>query len=61
MKIGHTKRQLRINLIFGVVWLSYFIIRIFICEVHLIDYGWIFISLVYFINYFYQKNQIRYY
>jgi hypothetical protein len=56
MKIGHKKRQLNINLIFGFIWLTYFIIRLFIGEVHWIDYGWIFISLAYFINYFYQKK-----
>ena len=56
MKIEYKKRQLNINLIFGFILLTYFTIRLLIDEVHWIDYGWIIISLTYFINYFYQKK-----
>ena len=57
MKIKHKRRQLKINLITGIFWLFYFIILLNINEKnHWIDYGWILISLMYFINYFYQKK-----
>ena len=56
MTIGYLKKQLNINLIFGIIWMTYFIIRLAIDEVHWIDYGWIVIALAYFINYFYQKK-----
>ena len=56
MKIGHKKRQIKVNLIFGIIWSTYFIIGLLIDEVHWIDYGWIVIALAYFINYFYQKK-----
>lgn len=56
MKIQHKKRQININLIFGIIWLSYFFIRLLNDEVHWIDYGWLVISLAYFIYYLYQKK-----
>lgn len=57
MKIKHKRRQLKINLIIGIFWLFYFIILLNINEKnHWIDYGWILISLMCFINYFYQKK-----
>lgn len=57
MKIKHKRRQLKINLITGIFWLFYFIILLNINEKnHWIDYGWILIFLMYFINYFYQKK-----
>ena len=56
MTIVCLKKQLGIKLIFGIIWMTYFIIRLAIDEVHWIDYGWIVIALAYFINYFYQKK-----
>lgn len=57
MKIGYKKRQLNINLIFGLIWLVWFFIGVFVKdEPNWTDYGWIVISLVYFGLYFYQKN-----
>ena len=57
MKIQYKKRQLNFNLIFGIIWLTYFLIQlIFDEEIHWIDYGWILISLAYFGIYFYQKK-----
>ena len=57
MKIQYKKRQLNFNLIFGIIWLTYFLIQlIFDKEIHWIDYGWILISLAYFGIYFYQKK-----
>ncbi|WP_150452660.1 hypothetical protein [Arenibacter lacus] len=56
MKIQHKKSQININLIFGIIWLSYFFIRLLNDEVHWIDYGWLVISLAYFIYYLYQKK-----
>lgn len=57
MKIQYKKRQLNFNLIFGIIWLTYFLVKlIFDEEIHWIDYGWILISLAYFGIYFYQKK-----
>lgn len=57
MKIQYKKRQLNFNLIFGIIWLTYFLVKlIFDEELHWIDYGWILISLTYFGTYFYQKK-----
>lgn len=57
MKIRYKKQQLNFNLIFGIIWLTYFLIQlIFDKEIHWIDYGWILISLAYFGIYFYQKK-----
>ena len=57
MKTQYKKRQLNFNLIFGIIWLTYFLIQlIFDKEIHWIDYGWILISLAYFGIYFYQKK-----
>lgn len=57
MKIEYKKRQLNFNLIFGILWLSYFLAQLFLQdELHWIDYGWIFISLAYFGTYFYLKK-----
>lgn len=57
MKIQYKKRQLNFNLIFGIIWLTYFLVKlIFDEEIHWIDYGWILISLAYFGVYFYQKK-----
>jgi len=57
MKIQYKKRQLNFNLIFGIIWLTYFLIQLISDkEIHWIDYGWILISLAYFGIYFYQKK-----
>src|SRR5690625_3237466 len=57
MKIKYKNRQLNINLIFGIIWLTYFLIQLISDkEIHWIDYGWILISLAYFGIYFYQKK-----
>lgn len=57
MKIQYKKRQLNFNLIFGIIWLAYFFVKlIFDEELHWIDYGWVLISLTYFGSYFYQKK-----
>lgn len=56
MKIQVKKRQLNFNLIFGIIWLVFFAIKLLSVELHWIDYGWIFISLAYFGLYFYQKK-----
>ena len=57
MKIQYKKRQLNFNLIFGIIWLTFFLLQLlFDDELNWIDYGWIFISLAYFGIYFYQKK-----
>ena len=57
MKIQYKKRQLNFNLIYGIIWLTYFLVKlIFNEELHWIDYGWILISLTYFGTYIYQKK-----
>jgi len=57
MKIAYRKRQMTINLIFGLIWLVLFFIRILTKDKpNWTDYGWIVISAMYLILYFYQKK-----
>lgn len=57
MKIGYKKRQMNINLIFGLIWLVWFFIGILTKDKpKWSDYGWIVISAMYFINFFYQRQ-----
>ena len=57
MKVGYNKRHMNVNLIFGLVWMIWFLIIFFVNDEHsLIDYGWAFISVMYFSVYFYQRN-----
>ncbi|RYM35408.1 hypothetical protein ES731_15470 [Psychroflexus gondwanensis] len=57
MRIQYKKRQLNFNLIFGIIWLSYFFVKLFFDDkLDWIDYGWILISLAYLLTYFYQKK-----
>ena len=57
MKIGYKKRQMNINLIFGLIWLVWFFIGILTKDKpKWTDYGWIVISAMYLISYFYQRQ-----
>lgn len=57
MKIGYKKRHMNINLTFGLIWLVWFFIGILIKnEPHWADYGWIVISALYLIGYYYQRQ-----
>lgn len=57
MKITYKKRYLNVNLILGLIWLVWFFVRVFEKEEpNWIDYGWIFIPLMYLGLYFYQKH-----
>ena len=57
MRIGYKKRHMYINLIFGLVWLVWFFIGILTKdEPNWTDYGWIVISAMYLIGYFYQRQ-----
>jgi hypothetical protein len=57
MRIGYKKRHMNTNLIFGLVWLVWFFIRILTKdEPNWTDYGWIVISAMYLIVYFYQRQ-----
>jgi len=57
MKIQYKKRQLNFNLIYGIIWMTFFLAKlIFDDELHWLDYGWVLISLAYFGIYFYQKK-----
>ncbi|NGX85048.1 hypothetical protein G3A46_12035 [Aequorivita sp. KMM 9714] len=57
MRIGYKKRHMNINLIFGLVWLVWFFIGILTKdEPNWTDYGWIVISAMYLIGYFYQRQ-----
>lgn len=57
MKIAYKKRQLNLNLILGLVWLTWFFIGVLTKEEPgWIDYGWIVISLMYLGLYFYQRT-----
>jgi hypothetical protein len=57
MRIGYKKRHMNINLIFGLFWLVWFFIGILTKdEPNWADYGWIVISAMYLIGYFYQRQ-----
>jgi hypothetical protein len=57
MRIGYKKRHMNINLIFGSVWLVWFFIGILTKdEPNWTDYGWIVISAMYLVGYFYQRQ-----
>ena len=57
MRIKYKPKHLNINLIFGLIWLVWFFIGVFVKEEpNWTDYGWIVISLMYLGMYFYQKN-----
>jgi len=57
MKIGYKKKHLNVNLILGLVWLTWFFVGVFGKEKpNWTDYGWIVISIMYLGLYFYQKN-----
>lgn len=57
MKIPYKKRQTKIHLIFGVAWLTFFLIGFtFSTKLHWTSYGYLLISLAYLTIYFYQKR-----
>jgi hypothetical protein len=57
MKISYKKRQMNINLIFGLIWFAWFFINILTKEkTSWLDYGWIVISFIYLSLYFYQRQ-----
>ena len=58
MRIGYNKRHMNINLIFGLLWLVWIFIGILTkAKPNWIDYGWIVISAMYLIGYFYQRHR----
>ncbi|MEC5396034.1 MULTISPECIES: hypothetical protein [Weeksellaceae] len=57
MKISYKKKQMNINLIFGLIWFAWFFINILTKEkTSWLDYGWIVISVIYLSLYFYQRQ-----
>lgn len=57
MKIKYKTRNLKANLILGLIWLGWFLVIIFIKEdPHWADYGWGIMSIMYLGLYFYQKQ-----
>ena len=57
MRIGYKKKHMNINLIFGLVWLVWFFLGILTKdEPNWTDYGWIVISAMYLIVFFYQRQ-----
>ena len=58
MRIGYKKKQLKLNLIMGIVWLIYgIIVVIFNEDVNWFKYCWFVFSAIYLIMYFYQKRK----
>lgn len=58
MKIPYKKKQLNINLILGIVWLIYGIVQTYFDEkLRWYNFGWFFLSGVYFIIYINQKTK----
>jgi hypothetical protein len=57
MKISYKKRNMNINLIFGLMWLVWFFIGILTTDKpNWTDYSWIVISAMYLSLYFYQRQ-----
>lgn len=57
MKIKYKKRNLRINLILGIVWLIFGLLGLFTREsAYWTDYGYLVISILCLVLYFYQKQ-----
>lgn len=57
MKIGYTKRHMKVNLIIGLVWFVWFFVSVLIKDkLNWIDYGWIVISGLYLSLYFHQRK-----
>lgn len=59
MKINYKKKNSKINLIIGVIWFIWFWVGVFTLDrINWYDWGWLVLSLIYILNYFYQrKNQ----
>lgn len=58
MNFGYKKRHMNINLIFGLIWFVWFFVGILSKDVLTgIDYGWIFISAMYLIRYYHQRQK----
>lgn len=56
MKIPNKKKLLNTNLVFGILWLILFFIKISFDVIYWVEYGWIAVSLLYLINAIYQKK-----
>src|SRR5690554_7416586 len=57
MKIGYTKRHMNLNLVFGLVWLVWFLVSMITkAEIGWIDYGWMVISGLYLALYYHQRK-----
>lgn len=58
MKIKYKSRNVKINLIFGIFWIIFFILGIFLRdELHWIDYGYLVMAVLYLSLYFYQREK----
>jgi hypothetical protein len=58
MRIKYKKRQLNVNLVFGVFWLAFGLLSLFTKEnTSWTDYGYLVISVMYFALYYYQRQQ----
>ena len=54
MKIRYKKKQLKISLVLGIVWLIFGILYLFVKDFsHWMDYGYLIISILYLSQYFY--------
>jgi len=57
MKIRYKKKRLKYNLIFGIVWLIFGLLGIFIKEKPFwTDYGYLAMAILYMTTYFYEKK-----
>ena len=58
MKIDYKKKHLNVNLIFGIIWLLYGIIKVIDNEkLNWIDYGWFVLAAIYLGTFFYKKKE----
>ncbi len=58
MRIPYKKKQVKLNLIMGIIWLIYGIVLVIFNEdVNWFEYGWFIFSAIYFVIYFYQKKE----
>ena len=58
MRIGYRKKQVKLNLIMGIIWLIYGIVLVVFNEdKNWIEYFWFVFSAIYFLMYFYQVKE----
>ncbi|WP_066220928.1 hypothetical protein [Formosa haliotis] len=56
--INHKKKRFNFNLLSGIVWALFFIVKLIFSEdnsLNLLEYGWLILSLLYFFIYYFER------